>query len=441
MEIAARPGHIGEEQQLAAIVEGLRAAEEEIAALEAVKVAQLAAAMRIALARMEGKHPTQRAREMELRSIAAEIGSAVRWSDRLTQSRMSDALDLVERFPATVDALAAGRITGRHAAAIHDAGCVIADRADRAAFEEVVLEWAACETVARTRDYARGLAEQLNPESITTRFERAESGRSVTLAELGDGLAKLELIGAAALIHGIHDRLTQQARTIRRMAAEETLGHSEKPDTPAGPPVIDARTLDQIRADLVCDMLLTGQPAIDPTADLLPGGLGAIRARVQVLVPALTAAAVDDRGASIDGTCPIDADTARSLMATAPGWDRILTHPVTGGVLAVDRYRAGKHLERFLAARDVHCRFPGCRQPARVCDHDHNRDWALGGQTVARNMACLCRRHHTVKTETDWTATQLTDGTIRWTSPLGRGYMDKVPPRVMFVPDKDPPPF
>ncbi|KAA9150058.1 DUF222 domain-containing protein [Microbacterium lushaniae] len=432
---------IDEEAQLASIVDGLRESEESIAAMEAQKTAQLATAMRIALRRMEGKHPTQRAREMELRSIAAEIAAAVRWSDRVAQQRMADALDLVERFPATVDALAVGRITARHAAVIQDAGCVLPDATERAAFERVVLEWAECETVARTRDYAQGLAEQMNPESITERFERADKGRKVSVTELGDGMVKVEAIVAATLGHGIHDRLTQQARAIRQVAAKETREHGEQEDGADSAVVVDTRTLDQTRADLFCDMLLTGQPAIDPTADALPGGLDAIRASIQVTVPALTAAGSDDREASIDGKSPIDADTARCLMAGAPGWDRILTHPVTGTVLAVDRYRAGNQMERFLAARDVHCRFPGCRMPARLCDHDHNFDWALGGQTDVCNLACLCKRHHTLKTETEWVASQSPDGSIHWTSPLGRGYTDRVPPRVTFVPDGDPPPF
>ncbi|QBR87759.1 HNH endonuclease [Microbacterium wangchenii] len=431
---------IDEEVQLASIVDGLRESEENIAAMEAQKTAQLATAMRIALRRMEGKHPTQRAREMELRSIAAEIGAAVRWSDRVAQQRMADALDLVERFPATVDALAAGRITARHAAVIQDAGCVLPDATERAAFERVVLEWAECETVARTRDYAQGLAEQMNPESITERFERADKGRKVSVTELGDGMVKVEAIVAAALGHGIHDRLTQQARAIRQCAAD-ALREQTEDDESAEPTVADTRTLDQTRADLLCDMILTGQPAVDPTTDTIPGGLGAIRAHIQVTVPALTAAGADDRGASIDGKSPIDADTARCLMAGAPGWDRILTHPVTGTVLTVDRYRAGNQMERFLAARDVHCRFPGCRMPARLCDHDHNVDWALGGQTDVCNLACLCKRHHTLKTETEWVASQSPDGSIQWTSPLGRGYTDRVPPRVTFVPDGDPPPF
>lgn len=426
---------------LAAAVEELRANEEAIAALEAQKTAQLATAMRIALKRMEGKHPSQRAREMELRSIAAEIGAALRWSDRMAQRRMTDALDLVERFPATVDALASGRISARHAAAIQDSGCVIQDAAERAAFEKVVLEWAEAETVARTSDYAQALAEQMHPESITTRFERAEKGRKITITELGDGMVKLEAIIAAVPGRGIHDRLTQQAREVRRAAATEELERAQQDADAAPPAIIDTRTTDQVRADIFCDLLLTGRPAIDPTKDTLPGGLGAIRAHIQVTVPALTAAGKSDRGASIEGTTPIDADTARCLMAGAPGWDRLLTDPITGIVLAVDSYRARKQMKRFVGARDVHCRFPGCRMPARLCDHDHNFDWALGGETDVCNLACLCKRHHTLKTETDWRADQLPDGSIRWTSPLKRDYVDKVPPRVAFVPAGDPPPF
>ena len=74
-----------------------------------------------------------------------------------------------------------------------------------------------------------------------------------------------------------------------------------------------------------------------------------------------------------------------------------MTHPVTGAVLAVDRYRPTKDLERALRVRDEHCRFPGCRQPFWRCDVDHSHDAARGGETSERNLAHLCRRHHTLK--------------------------------------------
>ncbi|WP_167747782.1 HNH endonuclease signature motif containing protein [Microbacterium wangchenii] len=426
--------------ELARIVDGLCANQEAVAALEAEAVLHFAAGMRIALDRMATRPRPQQTREMELRAVAAEIGLALRLNDRTVQRRMGDALELTEKFPATVDGLSAGRITLRHAMAICDAGAVLEGPSERAAFETVVLDRAERETAARTRAFAVALAERMRPESVTVRFQRAVQTRRVTVAEIDDGMAEVRAILPAAEAFAVHDRLTRQARAIRAIATEPD-GHTSSSPSEESATVRDTRTLDQIRADLFCDMLLTGQPAIDPAKDTLPGGLGAIRAEIQVTVPVLTAAGQDDRGASIEGKAPIDADTARRLMAGCPGWDRILTHPVTGMVLAVDRYRAGATMERFLAARDVHCRFPGCRQPARLCDHDHNLDWALGGTTDVCNMACLCRRHHTLKTETEWTAEQLPDGSIRWTSPLQRDYVDEPTPRVVFRSDGDPPPF
>ncbi|MFF2633465.1 HNH endonuclease, partial [Microbacterium sp. NPDC058021] len=40
------------------------------------------------------------------------------------------------------------------------------------------------------------------------------------------------------------------------------------------------------------------------------------------------------------------------------------------------------------------------------------------------NLAHLCKRHHTLKHHTAWTVTQHPDGTLEWTSPTGRRYLD-----------------
>ncbi|MHA0111389.1 hypothetical protein ACXYUI_30415, partial [Klebsiella pneumoniae] len=81
-----------------------------------------------------------------------------------------------------------------------------------------------------------------------------------------------------------------------------------------------------------------------------------------------------DVGASLDGLTPIDPQTARHLAARAPGWDRVLCDPVTGTVLEVDRYSPTTSQRRFLAARDRHCRAPGCRAPIGRCQLDHNHE-------------------------------------------------------------------
>lgn len=64
------------------------------------------------------------------------------------------------------------------------------------------------------------------------------------------------------------------------------------------------------------------------------------------------------------------------LAGAASGWGRVLTHPISAAMLAVDRYRPGEPLKRHLRARDQGCRFPGCGMPVRDSDLDHTEDGA-----------------------------------------------------------------
>lgn len=92
------------------------------------------------------------------------------------------------------------------------------------------------------------------------------------------------------------------------------------------------------------------------------------------------------------------------------------------------RYQPSAALERAVRLRDLTCRFPGCDRPAVVCDIDHtvpfnHNDPRRGGLTVARNLKCLCRQHHRLKSFHDgWRDEQLPDGTVIWTSPTGEVY-------------------
>lgn len=419
-----------ERARLSELVERVACLRAEKARLDGEEVAALAEADAIAQAQCERMaSPESRLAEIPWRCIAAELALAVRVNDRGMQTQMNDAAALYRLFPATLTALRAGRISRRHADEILAAGHAIGDDEARGRFEAAILPHAETHTAGEVRARARQLAERLDPRSLADRFAEAATRRAVTTRPLEDGMGELLLVGPIGAVFGIRDRLTRQAKALRALPAAEG--------------VHDERTLDQVRADIATDMLLTGAPAIDPAADHQTGGLGSITAHVQITVPITTLAGTTDSGAEIDGCAPIDPETARRFAGDCPGWDRVMIHPVTGIVQAVDRYRPSEELKRTLRARDRHCQFPGCRTPARHCDIDHTQDAAEGGATALCNLCCFCKRHHTLKHATDWTVRQLGDGVLEWTSPAGRSYQDDPPPHVVFTPDPypDPPPF
>lgn len=423
------------------LIASLADSEAQIAAIRARQAALYTAiAEVIELQTRRLPNAPRRDREMPLREALAEIAAALRVTERTVQRRMSDGNTLLMRFTRTCAALSEGRISPAHAAVILEAGADITDDEARAQFESSALDVAQIETVGRLRAVVQAIAEDARPVGIAERHREARKARGVFVRDLPDDMAELVTVQPAVIVHGIHDRLTRIAREDERVARETTRVSAADPELTesADDPMTaapDERTMHQRRADILADLLLCGAPAA------IDADVGAIRAHVQVTVPVLTLAGVQGSGASLAGYGPIDPDTARCLAADAPGWDRVMTHPVTGAVLAVDRYRPGADLLRTLRVRDEHCRFPGCRQPIQRCDVDHTHDAALGGQTRVDNLAHLCRRHHTLKHATDWRVRQLGGGTLEWTSPTGLTYID-VPVRTLrFVPSGDPPPF
>ncbi|SEC20957.1 HNH endonuclease signature motif containing protein [Arthrobacter woluwensis] len=413
-----------------------------------------------------------RAAELAERSVAAEIGTATRTSDRTIQRQMAEASDLVVRFPETLRALGEGRISFAHTRVIRDAAAGLDDDGVRADYEARVVAYSENAAPQRLRRFAVREAEKVRPEALGLRFERARAERRVWVSPLPDGMAELTAVLPAAVAHGIHGRLTDMARAL-------------KDRTPLGTSPGDARTLDQLRADLLADMLLTGAPqsVADPE-----GHLAAIRARVDVTIPveflrsseesdgswrASEWRRIPDHGlglgsdspvrscgsvasdggaghhgvsAELNGRFALDPETARRLAGAESAWHRVLTDPVSGAVLAVDRYRPNADLRRYLAARDTRCRFPGCGIRAAFLDLDHTEDAAQGGMTSSTNLAGLCRRHHVLKHHSRWTIRQVGRGVLEWTSPMGRVHRDDPPAAATRMVDaqmagQDPPPF
>ena len=444
-----------------AVVDELVEIQRGLSVLHARRAVVLARAVEVTRAQDDVLGPSE-VRDIPLRSMAAQIGAALRVPDRTVERDLSDAVVLTGRFAATHAALAAGSISHAHVKVIVAAGLPIEDDDARAVFEVAVLEVARRESPGRLKPAARVLAARLHPVPLAERHAAAAMGRRVWVRDLEDGMAELIATLPAHLAYGIRDRVDRYARRI--IDARRTDGAtggvagdaraaaaSERTDTfagdvgdlaPAGatlfeePVVQDRRGIDAVRADVFADLLLTGH-ATPEVSNVSTPEAEAIVAHVQVTVPVLTALGAHNAPAELTGHAPIDTATAVRLAATAPGWDRVLTHPVSGTVLAVDRYRPSDQLKRTLRVRDEHCRFPGCRIPVRRCDIDHTTAREHDGPTEVTNLAHLCRRHHTLKHHSAWRVRQTPDGVLHWTSPTGRRYPDRPARTLVFTSDAD----
>ncbi len=429
-------------------------------------------------------------RDAIYRSMIAEYSAASRIPKGSTEYAFTDAHTLALDLPTVRASFAAGRISVGHVREIVKASAIVGEAVRNrhvdadvmTLFETAVLVVAESETAARTRKHARTAASALVGETEAQRHRRSEGERCVTVRSAGDGLAVLTAVLPEWVATAIHDRLTKMAREIIRTRdareaelepIDDDLGSLDPRDLspedprydayflanvifgedgtytidplaglqdpltdPTSPQIEhlsrDSRTTDQIRADLLADLLLASDPS-----KANGSGLDNVTAHVQVTVAATTLAGEDNRPAELDGHGPLDPDVARGLACRNPGWSRLFLDP-TGLVVETDSYTPSAAMRRFLRARDQHCRFPGCRMPVHRCDIDHNHEHAKGGRTRIDNLSHFCRGHHALKhPDIDdryrWTARQRSDGSITWTSPLGRAYIDHAPRRVMFV--------
>lgn len=424
-------------------------------------------------------------RDSIYRSMVAEYSAAGHMSKGSVEFAFADAHAMHEYFPLVREAFARGSITAAHVREIARAGALVSEavrngRADAETFtlfETAVLVVAEQDSPARTRAHARQVAAALVGESIRDRHLRAADERCVRVRSLDDGLALLTAVLPEELAVAIQDRLTQMARQITRTRADREpvlepihpepegtvlprdiapddpffaifgeadtfttdplLGLIDPLDDPQRSPDVehipaDVRTIDQIRADLLSDLLLASDPGHAHGT-----GLDNIKARIQVTVAATTLAGADDRFAELDDHGPLHPDVARELAGRTTGWSRLFLD-ADGMITETDAYTPTEGMRRFLRARDQHCRFPGCRMPVHRCEIDHNHDHALGGRTRIDNLSHFCTGHHSLKhPDIDdrhrWSARARPDGSIAWSSPLGNVYPDRQPRRVMFV--------
>ena len=355
---------------------------------------------------------------MHVRSIADEVALLVKVTTGVAQGQMALASKTRDGFPALVVALDENVATPAQVQKLVEVGFKVnhddpSEQAERRAlFVDVMLERIRQEPLPprALQKAAERVAEELTGESIDQRHARAKRQRRATVEDLGDGMSIIRVTTDTFVAHAIRDRVRKQTLAIikaRPKAGAALHGGDEAADGTAtsgggsafGGAVDDARasaeaaetaeepderSLNEVMSDVVADMLLTSDPMGDSAA-------AGIQANVQLAIPITTALTdVNAPGrapALLDGMTPMPIEDAKRLAATAPAFVRVLTHPITGAVQAVDSYKPSPAMRSFLQARDVHCRFIGCRQPAINCELDHTKDYQYGGKTAVWNLS------------------------------------------------------
>ena len=344
-------------------------------------------------------------RDILERSMRLELAAAMRITEYAAGRLLAQADALVNRYPAALDSLSSGRMTERHAEILVD----LVDELppdQRGEIAELAVELAEEEPVGAFRRTLRNQIAKVQAATLEERYSSAVRQRRLVVESGADGMALLMLHVPEVEAHAIYGRITAVAKAMAKVEGE-------------------TRTLDQLRADIVADLL------VDGTTDNLPATAAGIRASVVVTVPALSL--LDDEFAIaadppvVEGVGPIPLSRARELCGGEAKWMRVLTHPETGMVLSVgrDQYQPPAALRRLVKWRADRCMAPGCAVPASRCEVDHQVAWAEGGVTCLCNNAPFCKGHHIVKHHGGWTVRQLegSGGAIEWNSPTGRRYV------------------
>ena len=340
-------------------------------------------------------------RDLAVRAAAADIAVRLRMSETTVRAKANTADTLRTRCPRLWALFLGGAISEPNARIAASAAADLPDddASAWALFDEQVAGSAQALTPGKLRVRVRVVRDRVHPLSTDDRHVQAAQHRNTWLTDGDDGMSTLTVEAPTVRLHAAWNGIDAHARHLQTVEGE-------------------TRTLAQLRADVATDLLTGGDERVEPI--------------VAVTVPVLTLLGEGDAPATLEGYGPIDTATAKRLAGKAKSWIRVLTDPVSGTILDVDRKlrRPPAALRRWVAQTQPVCTFPGCTRPARTSDLDHRIDWQHGGPTAGHNLGPKCEHHHVIKHGTLWRHDKDPDtGAEHWTSPTGHET------------DLDPPPF
>jgi len=375
-----------------------------------------------------------------------EIATTLNVAPVTAQSRIDVARVLTQHLPATCTALANGEISSAQATVIAKESATLLRRGidpDQLKYlESTAIAYAEFHTPAQVTNKVRSIVAKMEPVEFEVAVAQASEGRRVTFTPQPHGMAQImallpaveaqtvwlaiDKLARANKEKGLSldpDSQSSEIRTSAKSLLNSELGSGSTTDTTTDSDSlaklismgIEPLTLDQLRADALATI---AESFLAASADENLAHGRPVTLNLTLDLP--TFLGLNENPGVLAGYGEIPASAAR-LLAKDAKWRRFITDPVTGNLLDYGRltYQPPQPLIDFIVARDRRCRFPGCRQPARVCDIDHAIPWEEGGKTSKENLGLLCRRHHRMKTHGGWELASFEDGSCEWKSPEG----------------------
>ena len=328
--------------------------------------------------------------------VTTELGAALHLSTRAAQGEVTRALGL-ERTQSVFEALLRGKLDLYRAGVLIDRTCHLPDPDPAWVLSQVIIE-AENLTASQIRVRVDRLCYLADPENARLRYGEAVKNRYVEVRGSEFGTATLEGRDLPPdRAEAAYRRLTRLARKLKRKGEE--------------------RTMDQIRADLLLELLLGEEQGAETSA---PGGSVELRVDIETL------AGLTEAPGELSGMGPVISDIARQVAREQRHcpWSWTVTDPETGIPVhtGVTRRRPREETRRLVEARNPTCIFPGCRRPSADCDLDHRLQWSERGPSCECNLVPLCRRHHRCRHRLGWRHSPLPRGDHLWISPLGHRY-------------------
>jgi hypothetical protein len=332
-----------------------------------------------------------------------ELAAALGLSADSGRNLVAQALELAHRLPKVWKRVQDGSLAPWRAKRIAEATLDLSMEA--ATFVDAQVAPFAHKTgVAQTQRLVDEAIARFMPEAAAEQRERAAEQRYFTIDHdqvsfAGTSRVHGELDLADAL--DLEDAVRRGAEQLKALGNEESL---------------------DVRRSLAVGMLARGQQSLEyDTADA-PAG------REVVLHVHLS----EDALSSGDPRAPASIDNAGRHIVTAgqvADWcgtaGKVTVKPVIDLAATIESsgYQPSEALAELVRLRDRTCVFPHCHRPASSCDLDHIIAWSKGGRTHSWNLACLCRKHHRLKTHGGWTYTMIEPGTYLWRSPRGQTWL------------------